>query len=153
MVSLLILLNVVAAPVLKDSLPPPLKELQGEWRAISGEEKGEALDNKEEIAEFVLEIAGDTLIYKRNKEHVEKFRITLNTDKKPAQMDLRLITEDVDPAKACHAIYAIEDGKLKLCLPSEFTANEPETRPSEFTTGGKRPPQGKLLFVMERIKK
>jgi uncharacterized protein (TIGR03067 family) len=153
MVSLLVLISVVAAPVPKVSLTPELRELQGEWRAVSVEEKGDAWDSKEEVAAVVLEIAGDTLIYKRNRDQVEKFRITLNSDKKPVQMDLRLIAEGVDPAKACHAIYAMEGGKLKLCLPSEFTSSEPEARPGEFTTGGKRPPQGKLLFVMERIKK
>jgi uncharacterized protein (TIGR03067 family) len=153
MVPLVVLLSVVTAPTLKGPQSPALKELQGEWRAISVEEKGTAWDNKEEIAAVVLEIVGDTLIYKRNRDHVEKFRITLDTGKKPAQMDLRLIAEGVDPTKACHAIYALEGGKLKLCLPSEFTASDPEARPGEFASGGKRPPQGKLLFEMERIKK
>jgi uncharacterized protein (TIGR03067 family) len=144
MVPLLVLLGVVVAPA--------LKELQGEWRAVSVEEKGKAWASKEEVAEVVIEIAGDTLIYKRNMP-VEKFRITLSPDKKPAQMDLRLIAEGVDPAKACRAIYALEGGKLIVCLPSEFTASDPEARPREFSTGGERPPQGKLLFVMERVKK
>src|SRR5207244_1192343 len=115
-------------------------------------EKGRAWNSKEEIAQVVIEITGETLIYKRNTP-VEKFRITINLDKKPAQMDLRLIVDELRPAKTCHAIYALDDGKLKLCLPSEFTASEPEARPGEFTTGGKLPPQGKLLFVMERVRK
>lgn len=152
MFSLLLVTGTFAAPVPKDPLSPALKQLQGEWRAVLVEEKGEAWGSKEEVAEVVLEIAGDTLIYKRDKP-VEKFRITLDTDKKPARMDLKLIGESVDPAKACHAIYALESGKLKLCLPSEFTASDPAKRPGEFTTGGKQPPQGKLLFVMERVKK
>ena len=150
--SLLVLLGVVAAHGPKEPLSPALKELQGEWRAVSVEEKGKAWDSKKEVAEVALEITGDTLIYKRNTP-VEKFRSTLNADKNPAQMDLRLIAEGADPSKACHAIYALAGGKLKLCLPSEFTASEPEARPGEFTTGGKRPPQGKLLFVMERVKR
>jgi uncharacterized protein (TIGR03067 family) len=152
MLSLLVVSAVFAAPVPEKALQPALKELQGEWRAVSVEEKGEAWGNKEEVAEVVLEVTGDSLIYKRNTP-VEKFRIILNPDKKPAQMDLRLIADGVDPARACHAIYTLEGGKLKLCLPSEFTASNPEARPREFTTGGERPPQGKLLFVMARAKK
>lgn len=152
MTSLLLLLGVVTTPTPKESASAALKELHGEWRAISVEEKGRAWDSKEEIAEVVIEITGDTLIYRRNKP-VEKFRITLNLDKKPAQIDLRLIQERAKPDRVCHAIYAIEGGKLKLCLPSEFAASEPEARPSEFRTGGKRPPQGRLLFVMERMGK
>ena len=153
MLALLVMSGVYAVPLPKVPLPPALQELQGEWRAISVEEKGKAWDGKEQVAEVCLEIAGDTLIYKRNMDYVEKFRITLTPGKKPAWLDLRLIAEGVDPAKASHAIYALEGGKLKLCLATEFTANDPEARPQEFTTGGQRPPQGKLLFVMERVKK
>lgn len=152
MVSILVLMGIVAAPVPTPPLSPALKELQGEWRAVTVEEKGKAWGSKKEVAGVVVEITGDTLIYKRNTP-VEQFRITLRRDEKPAQMDLRLIAVGVNPAKACHAIYALERGQLKLCLPSEFAANDPDARPSEFTTGGTRPPQGKLLFVMERVKR
>lgn len=140
------------APVPEQPLSPPLKEIQGEWRAVSVEEKGQVWA-KEEVAEFVLEVKGDVLIYKRNLNHVERFRITLNASKKPAQMDLRLIAEGVDPNKLCPVIYSVENGKLKLCLPSEFTAQNPSDRPAKFETGGERPPRGKLLVVMERIQK
>ncbi len=149
--SLLVLSGALAAPEPKAPLAPGLKELQGEWRAVSVEEKGKAWD-KEEVAQVVLEITGDTLIYKRTTP-VEKFRVTLSPQKKPARIDLRLIGKDVDPSKACHGIYALEGGKLKLCLGTEFTANDPEERPGEFATGGKMPPRGSLLFVMERVKK
>lgn len=139
MVSLIVLICTAAAPVPKVGLSPALKELQGEWRAVSVEEKGEVWKTKKEVTGVVLEIRGDILIYKRNKP-VEKFRMTLDLDKKPAQLDLRLIAENVDPAKACHAIYALDGSKLKLCLPSEFAASKAESRPSEFKTGRRRPP-------------
>jgi uncharacterized protein (TIGR03067 family) len=140
------------APVPELPLIPALKELQGKWRAISVEEKGDAWENKEEIDGVLIDIKGDMLTYKRNTP-IEKFRITLDTDKKPARMDLRLVAENVDPAKACHAIYELKDGKLKLCLYSEFTAKDASDRPGRFETGGMRPPQGKFLIVMERINK
>jgi uncharacterized protein (TIGR03067 family) len=140
-----------AAPA-KDPLTPALKALQGEWQAISVEEKGKKW-NKDETSEVIIEILGDVLIYKRDTPF-EKFRIAaLESTKKPALMDLKLIAENTDPNKACHIIYELDDGKLKLCLASEFTATDSDQRPSEFATGGKRPPQGKLMFVMERIKK
>lgn len=150
--SLLVVLSMHATPAPKDPLPPALKELQGEWRAISVEEKGMAWNDKEEVAEFVLEIAGDVLIYKRDTP-VEKFRITLDSTAKPASIDLRLIAKDACPSKACHGVYAIDGERLKLCLPTEFTANDAKERPEEFKTGGKRPPHGKLLIILERVKK
>ena len=132
-------------------LSEELKSLQGEWQAISVEEKGEAW-NKVEAVDFKLDISGDTLIYKRNNP-IEKFRMTLDAKQKPAHMDLRLIAGNVDPNKACHAIYSLENGRLKLCLQHEFTADSPDDRPTEFTTGGKRPTSGSLLVVLERKKK
>lgn len=133
------------------ALSEELKALQGEWQAISVVEKGEKW-NKEETGEIVLEISGDTLLYKRNNP-AEKFRMTLDTKQKPAHLDLRLIAKDVDPDKACHAIYSLENGKLTLCLPTEFTANKSEERPKEFSTEGKRPPSGTLLVILQRTKK
>jgi uncharacterized protein (TIGR03067 family) len=144
-------LTLLIAPVPEPPLSKALKELQGEWQAISVEEGGEAFNKKETLG-FVIEISDDTLIYKRNAP-VEKFRIELSPDNKPAWIDLRLIAENVDPTKRCHAIYALEKDKLKLCLYSEFTANDLTERPSKFETAGKIPPHGKLLIVLERIKK
>jgi uncharacterized protein (TIGR03067 family) len=151
-ISLFVISITVATLGPVDPIPAALKELQGEWRAVSVEEKGFIWDDKKEVAAVVLEITGDTLIYKRNKP-IEKFRITLDAKAKPARMDLRLIDKDVDPAKVCPCIYALDGGKLKLCLPSEFTAQDPGRRPAEFKTEGERPPLGRLLFVMERDKK
>ena len=51
MMSLLVVSAVFVSPVWKDPLPPAFKELQGEWRAVSVEEKGKAWDSKKEIAE------------------------------------------------------------------------------------------------------
>jgi hypothetical protein len=77
----------------------------------------------------------------------------LPAGRRPARIDLRLIGERVDPAKACHGIYALDDNKLKLCLGTEFSVNDPAERPLELKTGSKWPPEGRLLFVMERVKK
>ena len=57
-------------------------------------------------------------------------------------MDLRPIHDSVDPAKTCHTIYALEGGKLRMCLPSEFTASDPDARPGVFTTAAEIPLQG-----------
>jgi uncharacterized protein (TIGR03067 family) len=133
--------------------PPALKQLHGEWRAISVEEKGLVGYDKEEIAEVVIEIVGDKLIYKRNPAMIENFKISVHDDKKPAWIDLRLDSKEADPDKVCPGIFVIDNKQLKLCLPSEFTAKDPDSRPTEFKTGDKRPPQGRLLFVFERVGK
>jgi uncharacterized protein (TIGR03067 family) len=144
--------SIIVPPVKEESLPPALKELQGHWQAISVEEKGKQV-NKKQVQSVTIRIEGEVLVYKEGDD-VEKFRIKLlEPGKKPTKMDLTLIAEGVDPSKACHLIYEVSGDSMKLCLPSQFTASDPDERPTEFATGGKMPPQGKLLFVLERVKK
>jgi uncharacterized protein (TIGR03067 family) len=151
LLSLIVVSAIITAP-LKDSPSSALKDLQGVWQAKSIEERGEPF-NEAQVQETTIEIEGDVLV-RREGESVERFRIKLiEPDQKPAKMDLTLIAEGVDPRKACHLIFEVGKDSLKLCLPRNFAASKPEERPTEFTTGGKRPPQGKLLFVLERIKK
>jgi uncharacterized protein (TIGR03067 family) len=97
---------ILSAPEPKAPLSPELQELQGEWRAVRVDEKGEKW-NDEETQEFVVEIQSDTLVYKRNTPF-EKFRIELDSSEKPAHLDLRLIADGVDPKKLCPAIYSVD---------------------------------------------
>lgn len=143
---------VLAAPAKTEPLTPAVKDLQGKWQAVSIEEKGKQW-NRDETREVAIEIVGDVLIYKRGEPY-EKFRIVhIEPSKSPARMDLTLIADGVDPKKACRVIYEVNADKLKLCLGHEFKADDEQDRPAEFTTGDKRPPQGRLLFAMERMKK
>jgi uncharacterized protein (TIGR03067 family) len=149
--SLIVVSSLIAAPLKEDPLPPALKDLQGHWQAVSVEEKGRQV-NKKQVQTVTIEIKGEILVYKEGDD-VEKFRIKLvEPEKKPAKMDLTLIADGVDSSKACHIIYEISKDSLKFCLPSQFTASSPDERPTEFITGGERPPQGKLLFVLEQVK-
>ena len=143
--------NALSAPATPSPLGADLKAIQGKWQAVAIEEKGFAW-SKDEVAGVSAEIANDVLIYKEAGQ-TERFRIAIDSTQKPAHIDLRLIAEGVDPTKACHCIYVIDGDRLKICLSTEFKADDAADRPTEFATGDKRPPKGRLLITMERAKK
>jgi uncharacterized protein (TIGR03067 family) len=149
--STFVMVGVCLGAPAKDTLSPELKALQGEWRAVRVEEKGREW-SKEETRQVAIEVVGNVLVYKRNTP-AERFRIAVvDLTAKPAKLVLKRIeAEDTD--KACYCIFALDEGKLSLCLAHEFKADDPEECPREFKTGDERPPSGRLLFMMERIKK
>src|SRR5262245_31490071 len=81
-----------------------LKQLQGKWKLVAGEERGEAAEAKEfDSRKMVISVKGNilTLIEKDKEEG----RVTIKVDlsKSPAHLDLVALEEGAEGT--CHTIY------------------------------------------------
>ena len=118
------------------------KLLQGTWVAVSGEQEGTPLP-AERAHELKVVIRGNRMaINPATGERWLSFR--LDPTKNPKEMQL---TGDKDDQKGVTftAIYALEDGRLKLCSPNR----EEAAKPTGFRT---QPGSGLVLLVLEREK-
>lgn len=143
----------VAAPVPPDDEnAKALKALQGKWKAIAAEEKGEAGP----IGDFdhqAFVVNGTTLTLLEKGKERERFTIKFDRSQSPAHLDL--IVQDKDgPQGTCRAIYKCEGGRFTICFARVFHPSDAEDRPTEFKTGpsAQRPPKGKVMYVFERVK-
>jgi RNA polymerase sigma-70 factor (ECF subfamily) len=119
------------------------KLLQGTWVAVSGEQEGNPLP-AERAREFKVLIRGNRMaINVTTEDRWLAFR--LDPTKNPKEMQF---TADKGGPKELTftAIYALEDGRLKLCSPNREEAE----KPTGFHT---RPGSGLVLLVLEREKK
>ena len=142
-----------AAPVPPDGEnAKALKQLQGKWKMVAGEERGEAAEAKE-VAGWTIGVKGNTLtLLDRGKEQ-GRATIKLDLSKSPAHLDLVALEEGAEGT--CHAIYKLEDDRLTICFPNRpFSRTDAKNRPTKFETGPKdqQPTKGRLLFVFERVK-
>jgi uncharacterized protein (TIGR03067 family) len=145
------------APAPKDAdLPRPLRELQGTWRLIGGEEVGSKFGAEEaKKEEEVFVIRRDSLVIRDKGKIVVEATVTVDPDGRKGAINFKHKSGKYKD-KTCHAIYTLEDDKLKICTASKMRADEPKDRPTVFSTEkqqekvGDRP--GKLLFILEREK-
>src|SRR5438105_4614626 len=95
---LLIVSSSLAAPAPADAAKKALDELQGTWVAVALEEKGEkaAADDvkKEEIS---ITTKGSELTVRHGKGEPDQFSFTLDSSKKPAQIDLKQLGDKAEP--------------------------------------------------------
>lgn len=143
----------VSAPEPTDASKKSLDSLQGTWKAVSGEEKGRAIDVKDESDQVIIKIAGTSLLLQHGADSKpEQYVIELDPKKEPAEINLSE-TLGGRTAGRCPAIYKLEKGRLTLCVPNQFFATKAEDRPKEFSTGSAedRPRKGQLLFVFEKM--
>lgn len=144
-----------AAPVPPDDSEKGkvLKALQGRWKGVAAEERGEAGPIKDfgHSEGFIVEGTTLTIIEKGKKR--EQFTIKFDLSKSPAHLDLIVQSED-GPQGTCLAIYKCEGGRFTICFARVFHPSDAEDRPTEFKTGpsAQRPPKGKVMYVFERVK-
>jgi uncharacterized protein (TIGR03067 family) len=119
------------------------KRLQGKWRVIAAESKGEKVPTKE-LGDIVLVFADDTIETFENKKSAVKYTYRLKPDRKPKQLDF---VYSIGPKKGRidRGIYLFQGDRLTFCI------QEDETRPraSEFKTDAD---SGLSLVVLERLK-
>ncbi len=130
-----------AATAQADDSAKEAKELEGEWQLVDVEKAGEKVDFDEvKYARFVFK--GNELITNpEGKEQRSKFK--LNPSKSPKAIDF------IDwgaKGKTVAAIYSLENGQLKLCMP-EF--KDLDKRPKEFKT---QADDGLIMVVLKRVK-
>jgi uncharacterized protein (TIGR03067 family) len=147
----------VYAPAAEEAKPPKeLKEIQGRWRLIDGEEVGRKFGAEEAKKEpLVFHFQGDSLIVRKKLKVIEEATIVVHPGGHKGAIDFKHQSGKYKD-KTCHAIYSLDGGKLTICTASKMRADKPEDRPTVFSTDKKqekpshRP--GTLLFILEREK-
>lgn len=125
----------------------PTADLQGTWVGVDGEEKGRKIPAAE-VSQDGLVIKGNEMEFQRGGKTMKKFAFTVDPTRKPGNIDLK-----AEDGGVVHAIYALENGQLKLCLWNQFSSNKPEERPQEFRTArgaADAPRGGNLMFVYKK---
>ena len=102
----------------------PLSALQGKWRIVRIELKGESITEERLLArEPFLNIDGDSAILKTGLEPERKVKLRVDAAQKPAQIDF------IDKDAIEHGIYLFQGELLKVCF-----APVGEERPKQFAT-------------------
>ena len=122
----------------KDDVKKDKEKLQGTWKAVAAQQRGETQDDAEEHR---LIFSGDEFSIKKGDETIIKGKFKIDPSKKPKAIDMEITegAKDGHIGKSGVGIYALEGDTLKWCV------NEPgETeRPKEFSA----PTGTKFMFV------
>ncbi len=115
-----------------------LPKLQGTWQAVALEHNGEKL-SADAVKKFRVIIRDNTITFDPDGNKREA-SFSLGTSGESKSIFLK-----TDPkASKVRGIYALEDGRLKLC----FDNDEGKTTPTEFAT---TPDSGLTLITLERV--
>jgi uncharacterized protein (TIGR03067 family) len=118
---------VIGADALKDDVKKETEKLQGTWKAVTVEERGQSKDDNEDHR---LVFTGDEFSMKRGDQTVVKGKFKIDPSKKPKEIDME-VTEALKEelkGKTGLGIYTLEGDELKLCV---CEPGEPD-RPKEF---------------------
>jgi uncharacterized protein (TIGR03067 family) len=128
----------VGADSPKDEAKKAQEKLQGTWKAVTVERRGES---KEDEEEHHLIFDGDKFRIKRGGQTMIQGTFKLDPSKKPKEIDMK-ITEDETgkhKGKTAPGIYALDGDTLKWCVAEPSTTE----RPKEFSA----PADTKLMFI------
>lgn len=128
-----------------------LKQLQGKWKTVASEERGEAGEGKDFDVQSIR-IKGNVLTLIEKGKETNRVTIKLDVSKSPAHLDLVALEEGAEGT--CHTIYKLERDRLTICFPNRFfSRTDAKDRPTKFETGPKdqQPAKGRLLYIFERV--
>jgi uncharacterized protein (TIGR03067 family) len=128
----------VGADPPKDEAKKVQKKLQGSWKAVSVERRGES---KEDDEDHCLIFDGAKFSIKRGDQTMIQGTFKVDPSKKPKEIDMK-ITEDETgkhKGKTAQGIYALDGDTLKWCVAEPGTTE----RPKEFAA----PADTKLMFI------
>jgi RNA polymerase sigma factor (sigma-70 family) len=117
--------------------PDDLQKLQGTWQAIALEYNGEKL-SAEAVKKFRILISGNAILFDPDGNKREA-SFSLGTTDKPRAIFLKADSN----VSTVRGIYALDDGRLKLC----FDNDKGKTTPTDFAT---QPDSGLTLITLER---
>lgn len=118
--------------------------LQGTWQVTALEANGE----KKPAGDFEgwkIVFKGDVFWVEKPTSSDPKLKFKLDPGKKPKTIDL-IVQEEKDKGKVAPGIYALENGKLRLCI---NIFGDLTIRPKEFKT---QDHDGTGYVILERVK-
>jgi uncharacterized protein (TIGR03067 family) len=124
-----------------DSARTDDERLQGTWKVLSLVVNGEKIA-VDKIQDSRLVIQGDKYSFRLGEMKLE-MTYKADASKKPHTLDMT-VTEGPMKGKTYHAIYALENGNLKICRHVEAD----QTRPSQFASPSG---SGIMLIVWKRV--
>jgi uncharacterized protein (TIGR03067 family) len=142
-VAVLVLLAWPAWSQDKNDAKKELEKLQGEWKQVGGEGRGNAL-GADDVANTTLTIKGNEYSYDSPAEK-EKGKLTLKPGATPAEVDLD-ITEGASKGEKQLGIYELKGNRLKFCVNEAGQSK----RPTKFATSAD---DTFLIFEFEKVKK
>jgi uncharacterized protein (TIGR03067 family) len=128
----------VGADSPKDDATKVQEKLQGTWKAISVERRGESKHDEEDHR---LIFDGNQFRIKRGDQTMIQGTFKLEPSKKPTEIDMK-ITEDQNgkqKGKTALGIYTLDGDTLKWCVADPGTTE----RPKDFSA----PPDTKIMFI------
>ncbi len=106
------------------------KSLQGTWQAVYLETNGEK-SSDDQVKDLKIVFQGDLVFSLKPDGENPKVKFRLDTSKNPHTIDL-IPTDEKAPTMLATGIFALEDGKLKLCV--NLFGKDTTKRPTEFKT-------------------
>jgi uncharacterized protein (TIGR03067 family) len=133
----------VAASTDPDQVREEKRNLQGTWKVIAAEARGE-ISARKEIEELEIIFTGDNIQVREGGKVQERFTYKLDIDKTPRAIDFTF-TEGKKKGRTDRGIYLLDGNNLKICIQE----NKDAARPEEFTT---RAGTDLSLVVLRRFK-
>jgi uncharacterized protein (TIGR03067 family) len=128
-------------------LPEPVRKdrqrLQGTWKVIAAENRGEKVPAKE-IADLFLIFEEDTIQVRENKKVQVTYCFKINPERKPKEIDFTY-TSGPKKGRTDRGIYLFQGERLTFCIQEDPL----EARPKAFDT---EPDSKRSLVVLERVK-
>jgi uncharacterized protein (TIGR03067 family) len=120
------------------------ERMQGTWKVIAAESKGEKVPAKE-LADLFLIFEDDTIQVQEDKKKQDRYTYRLTPDRKPKEIDFAY-TKGPKKGRTDRAIYLFQGDRLTFCIQED----EGQPRPKEFNT---EPDTALFLVVLERVRK
>ena len=106
------------------------QDLQGTWQAVDLEGNGEKRP-AEEVNELKVVIRGDEIYAVKPQGEDPRSHFSLDPSKEPKAIDI-IPQDGPSKGKIAAGIYALENGRLKLCI--NIFGKDSSIRPTEFKT-------------------
>ena len=119
------------------------QNLQGTWKVVFAESRGEVAPQKE-IDGMEIIFAGDTIQVREKGKVQERFKFKLDPTMTPRAIDFTF-TEGKKKGRTDRGIYQIEGNNLKICIEE----NKDAPRPRDFAT---KEGSDLSLVVLKRFK-
>jgi uncharacterized protein (TIGR03067 family) len=142
--SVLAVLFALQTPEITELIRKDKERMQGTWKVIAAESKGEKVPAKE-LSDLFLIFEDDTIQVQEDKKKQDRYTYRLMPDRKPKEIDFAY-TKGPKKGRTDRAIYLFQGDRITFCIQED----EGQPRPKEFNT---EPNTALFLVVLERVRK